>query len=114
MTPPPEEVAALVERLLDHEELHANRDGLLAYRRVPMCEQAAAALTALQARAEAAEARVAELEAALKKIETGTAPEADPDTGELIECWMDADEMREIAIRALDAIRAADPVTKSS
>lgn len=58
-----------------------------------------------------AEASVAELEAALKKIATGTAPEADPDTGELIECWMDADEMREIA---LDAIRAAYPVTKSS
>ena len=61
--------------------------------------------------AENAKARVAELEAALKKIATGTAPEADPDTGELIECWMDADEMREIAIAA---IRAADPVTKSS
>ena len=78
------------------------------------------ALQALAAYGQAAEAHEAQLAAeamlavavdALKKIATGTAPEADPDTGELIECWMDADEMREIAIAA---IRAADPVTKSS
>lgn len=87
-------------------------------------EVAEAALTALQARVREsalealaaygqaqeahtarleAEARVKALEAALRRIENGTTPEADPDTGELVECWMGADEMKEIASAALPA-----------
>jgi hypothetical protein len=73
-------------------------------------EKDATTLTALQAERDAAVARaeaaeVAKLVEALQKIAHGTTPEADPDTGELIECWMGADEMQEIARAALDQIK---------
>jgi hypothetical protein len=42
---------------------------------------------------------------ALRKIELGTTGEADPDTGELIEVWMGADEMQEIARATLAELK---------
>lgn len=62
---------------------------------------------ALQYLATAAQAQEAleeleRLRVALNKIANGTTAEAEPDTGELIECWMGADEMQEIARAALD------------
>lgn len=105
------------------ERLIKERDALAAQLAAAEARARESALEALAAYGQAADAHTAQLAAeaklavavdALKKIATGTAPEADPDTGELIECWMDADEMRETAIRALDAISAADSVTKSS
>lgn len=45
--------------------------------------------------------RILELEAALQKIADGVVAEADPDTGELIECSMSEDEMQAIARKAL-------------
>jgi hypothetical protein len=48
--------------------------------------------------------RIKALVDALQKIAHGTTPEADPDTGELVECWMGHEEMQEIARAALAAI----------
>ena len=45
--------------------------------------------------------RIVELEAALRKIADGVVAEADPDTGELIECSMSEEEMRGIALSVL-------------
>ena len=44
---------------------------------------------------------IAALVEALRRIQSAVSPEADPDTNELIECWMSADEMQEIASAAL-------------
>jgi hypothetical protein len=60
-----------------------------------------------ESRAEAAEAQLAQAVEALRKIEQATTGEADPDTGELIEVWMDADEMQEIARATLAKFNAA-------
>lgn len=46
---------------------------------------------------------VAALVDALSRIENGTCGEADPDTGELVECWMGEEEMQEVARAALSA-----------
>ena len=50
---------------------------------------------------------VAALVEALRRIQYAVSPEADPDTGELIECWMSGDEMQEIASAALAALTTA-------
>ena len=69
----PEPVERLVRLLLDREELTINRDGLAAYRRIPMCEKAATTLRALSARVEAAEENVGILQATREALEAQVA-----------------------------------------